>query len=124
MFEQRGAPLLPVRHFALRLGRFGFASLGIVSAALALGAVGYHSVAGLPWIDALLNAAMILTGMGPVDRMETTAGKLFATAYALFSGLAFVSTAGVLFAPIVHRLFHHFHLELEAGESKREIGTP
>ena len=116
MFEHRRAPLLPATDFARRLLQFGAISAAIVVAALALGAAGYHEIAGLPWVDAVLNAAMILTGMGPVDRMETTAAKLFATFYALFSGVAFVTTVAVLFAPAVHRFFHRFHLELEEAE--------
>lgn len=115
MFEHRTAPLVPARHYARRQLRFAAVSAGIVAAALVLGAAGYHGIAGLPWVDALLNAAMILTGMGPVDRMATTPAKLFAAAYALFSGLAFVTTVAVLFAPLVHRLFHRFHLEAEGA---------
>ena len=113
MFEHHRSPLLPAAAFARRMARFAASSGLIVSAALALGVTGYHGVAGLPWVDALLNAAMILTGMGPVDRMDTSAAKLFAAAYALFSGVAFVTTVAVLFAPLVHRFFHRLHLELE-----------
>jgi hypothetical protein len=71
------------------------------------------SFEALPWLDAVLNAAMILAGMGPVDRMQTNAGKLFATGYALASGVLFVTTVAVLFAPLVHRFLHHLHLELD-----------
>lgn len=116
MFERRHAPLLPTSRFARRFVAFAALSFAIVVGSLALGAAGYHGFAGLPWIDALLNAAMILSGMGPVDTMTTTPAKLFATAYALFSGVAFVSTVAVLFAPLVHRFFHHFHLELDEDE--------
>jgi hypothetical protein len=113
MFEHHRSPLLPAAAFVRRMARFAASSGLIVSGALALGVAGYHGVAGLPWVDALLNAAMILTGMGPVDRMDTSAAKLFAAAYALFSGVAFVTTVAVLFAPLVHRFFHRLHLELE-----------
>jgi len=116
MFERRHAPLLPTSHFARRLAAFAALSFAIVAGSLGLGAAGYHWFAGLPWIDALLNAAMILTGMGPVDPMKTTPAKLFATAYALFSGVAFISTVAVLLAPLVHRFLHHFHLELDEDE--------
>jgi hypothetical protein len=75
--------------------------------------LGYHVFGSLHWIDALLNASMILTGMGPVDPMQTVAGKLFASCYALFSGIVFITTAGVLLAPVVHRVLHRFHLEIE-----------
>ena len=107
---------MPAHRFARRVAAFVALSALIVAGALAIGAVGYHSIAGLAWVDALLNAAMILTGMGPVDRMPTTAAKLFATFYALFAGIAFVSTVAVLFAPIVHRFFHRLHLELDDEE--------
>ncbi len=85
-------------------------SLFIVGA-LVIGVLGYHYVAGLEWIDALLNAAMILTGMGPVNPLTSVAAKLFATGYALFSGLVFVVASGVLVSPIVHRLLHKFHVD-------------
>jgi len=113
MFEHRRAPLIPRFAFLRRQLRFAALSAAIVLGALAAGALGYHAIEGLPWLDAVLNAAMILTGMGPVDRMQTSAGKLFATAYALASGVLFVTTVAVLFAPLVHRFFHHLHLELD-----------
>jgi hypothetical protein len=83
---------------------------------LTLGTFGYHWIARLPWIDALLNAAMILTGMGPVNEMKTNSAKLFASAYALFSGVAFLSTMAVLVAPVVHRFLHKFHAETEGED--------
>ena len=78
---------------------------------LTLGVCGYHFLAGLAWIDALLNASMILGGMGPVDPVKTTAGKLFASFYALFSGLVIIGVASLLLAPLIHRFLHEFHLE-------------
>jgi hypothetical protein len=72
---------------------------------------GYHFLEQLPWIDALLNASMILGGMGPVDPIKTEAGKIFASCYALYSGLAIISVAGLLLAPVVHRFLHKFHLD-------------
>jgi len=113
MFEHRRSPLLDRAAFLRRQRRFAGISAAIVAVALAVGSVGYHVFGELPWVDALLNAAMILTGMGPVDRMQSTAGKLFSTAYALASGLVFVTTVAVLFAPVVHRFFHRLHLELD-----------
>ena len=76
---------------------------------------GYHQTEGLPWLDALLNASMILSGMGPVQELHTTAGKLFASFYALFSGVMFITLAGVLFAPVFHRFLHKFHWGDDVG---------
>jgi len=89
----------------------------ILTASLGVGVVGYHYVARLPWIDALLNASMILTGMGPVDPMPDAKAKLFASFYALFSGVVFLGIASVLVAPFAHRLLHRFHLE---GREKKD----
>ena len=83
----------------------------VLVGSLALGVCGYHFIEGLPWIDALLNASMILGGMGPVDPLRTAGGKLFASFYALYSGLAIISIAGLLIAPLVHRFLHKFHIE-------------
>jgi hypothetical protein len=113
MYEHRSEPLLSQWAFYGRLARSFGVALAIVSFSLGMGTAGYHFTAGLPWIDALLNAAMILTGMGPVDPIKTTAGKLFATFYALYSGIAFLTMMAVLASPIVHRFMHKFHLEDE-----------
>ena len=83
---------------------------------LGIGVLGYRHLAGFKWIDALVNAAMILGGMGPVDKVETVPGKLFASAYALASGLVFVGICGVMIAPWAHRLLHRFHAELDERE--------
>jgi hypothetical protein len=83
-----------------------------------VGILGYHVLEGLAWIDALLNAAMILGGMGPVDEVHTAAGKIFAAFYALYSGLIVLVVAGVLFAPLLHRFLHRFHLELSDDKDK------
>ena len=96
-----------------------FAGIVLVGS-LALGVCGYHFIEGLPWIDSLLNASMILGGMGPVDPMKTKAGKLFASFYALYSGLAIISIAGLLLAPLVHRLMHKFHIDGRAAERIRK----
>jgi len=79
--------------------------------ALLIGILGYHYIAGFDWIDSLLNASMILTGMGPVGPLTTTAAKIFASAYALFSGLVFISVIGVVLAPVMHRVLHKFHID-------------
>jgi hypothetical protein len=110
-FEHRAQPLVPRAKFILRLLRRAMIAGGIIGASLGLGAVGYHVTEGFDWIDSILNAAMILTGMGPVNPVQTTAGKLFATFYALFSGIVFLTTAALVLGPVFHRLIHRFHLE-------------
>jgi len=114
-WERRHQPLLPRRQFILRLGRWSAIAFAVVVVSLTIGICGYHFLEKLPWIDALLNAAMILGGMGPVDRIKTDAGKLFASFYALYSGLALISVAGLLLAPVVHRFLHKFHVD-SAGD--------
>ena len=88
----------------------------IVLVSLGIGMAGYHGFEKLSWLDAFLNAAMILSGMGPVAPIQTTGGKLFAGCYALFSGLALITTVAVVFAPLFHRFLHKFHLDTEARE--------
>jgi hypothetical protein len=117
MFETRHEKLLPFPKFVGRLGRTLLAALGLVFIALAIGILGYRTVARLSWIDSLLNASMILTGMGPVDPMKTAGAKIFASLYALMSGVVFLTAAGILVAPIFHRFIHRFHLEDVAGEN-------
>jgi hypothetical protein len=118
MYEHHAAPLLPRTVFLRRLARHGGFALAIVTVSLAIGILGYHVLEGLAWIDALLNAAMILGGMGPVDQLHTAAGKIFAAFYALYSGLIVLVVAGVLFAPLLHRFLHRFHLELADHKDK------
>ena len=116
MFESKSDALLPRPAFFARLARSFLITLVIVAFSLGLGSLGYHFYGNLPWVDALLNASMILTGMGPVDPMTTIAGKLFATFYALYSGIAFLTMVAVLTAPLFHRLMHKFHLEEEGQD--------
>jgi len=111
MYEKVGDKLIPWPRFARRMALSLALTLSIVLLALAAGTVGYHQIGGLAWVDALLNAAMILTGMGPVDPMKTDAAKLFATAYALFSGVVFLSAVGIVLAPVFHRVVHAFHID-------------
>ena len=87
--------------------------LGIVALSLGVGMLGYRGFEGLPWLDAFLNASMILAGMGPVDTLHTTGGKLFAGCYAIYSGIALLTSVGLMFAPLVHRFLHRFHLETQ-----------
>ena len=110
MFEHNYEPLLPRRQFIRRQGRYAAAALLMVVAAWAIGILGYRLLEGMSWIDAMLNAAMILGGMGPVAPLHTDAGKLFASFYALFSGILFLVSVGLLIAPVFHRLLHQFHL--------------
>jgi len=112
-FERKSQPLLTRKQFAQRMALYAFFAIGFLSISLFVGTVGYVYFANLPLIDAFLNASMILTGMGPVDKMETTAGKLFAGIYAIYSGVAFLTFCGVLFTPVYHRFMHKFHLRLE-----------
>jgi Kef-type K+ transport system membrane component KefB len=113
MFEHRSEALLSRAAFLARLGRSFVGATLIVVFSLWMGSAGYHYFGGLDWIDALLNASMILTGMGPVNAMTSDAGKLFATFYALYSGIAFLTMMAVLLAPLMHRLLHRFHLQEE-----------
>jgi hypothetical protein len=111
MYERRTQPLLPRRVFYARLTRCAILGLGIILGALCIGMAGYHYFEKLSWLDSFTNASMILSGMGPLAPIQTTGGKLFAGCYALFSGIAFISSIGVVFAPIFHRFLHKFHLE-------------
>ena len=113
MYEHRKQPLASRRVFVRRVAFNGLIGAAMILVALSIGVLGYHFLEGLSWIDALLNASMILGGMGPVNALQTTAGKLFASFYALFSGVIFIAAMGVLAAPIFHRFLHHFHLEAD-----------
>jgi hypothetical protein len=117
MYEKKGEKLLTWPKFAKRMALSLLVTLSIVFIALFAGVLGYHVVAGLSWIDAILNASMILTGMGPVDPMKDTASKMFASAYALFSGVVFLSAVGIVLAPIFHRVVHAFHIDDDVSDS-------
>lgn len=111
MFETRYKPLLPWGAFLQRsLHYIGYAFI-LLSGSLGLGVAGYMYFAGLGFTDAFFNASMILTGMGPVSEMPSDSAKWFASAYALFSGVAFLTTVGVFFAPVIHRFLHKIHLD-------------
>ena len=115
MFERHHQELLPRREFIRRLSWSVGLGLVLVAFSLTLGILGYHWLCGLPWIDAFLDAAMILSGMGPMSPIVTTTGKLFAGIYAIYCGIALIGTTGVIFAPVIHRALHKFHLEDSAG---------
>ena len=110
MYEHHKQPLASREVFVQRVVRNGLIGAAMIFIALGIGILGYHFFEGLSWIDSLLNASMILGGMGPVNQLQTVAGKLFASFYALFSGVVFIAAMGVLAAPIFHRFLHHFHL--------------
>ena len=113
MFEHHKKELLSRTEFICRQIKYVGFSVIILACSIAIGTAGYHMYGRLSWIDSFLNAAMILTGMGPVDHLETDSAKLFAAFYALFSGVAFLTFVGVLFAPIYHRFLHRFHLNID-----------
>ncbi len=111
MYEHRSQPLLPLSRFARRMLRHAAAALVFLLVSLGIGVAGYHFTAGLPFLDSVLNASMILGGMGPVDALHTAGAKIFASFYSLFSGVAFLVVAGIIVAPLAHRLLHRLHLE-------------
>jgi hypothetical protein len=113
VLEHHRQPVAPLGVFILRIAKSVSIAFFIVAIALSIGVLAYHYIENFPWVDAILNAAMILGGMGPVGELHTTSGKLFASAYALFSGLIFMIVAAILFAPILHRFLHRFHLEFK-----------
>lgn len=113
MYERINQPVVPVKVFYRRILHSLSVAGIILSACLIMGILGYHYTTGMPWIDALHNASMILSGMGPVVEIKTISGKLFSSFYALFSGIAFITNIGIILAPAAHRLFHRLHVEEE-----------
>ena len=111
MYEHRSTPLLERHLFWRRMAGHVGAALIIMTLSLVVGTLGYHVLGQLEWVDAFENASMILGGMGPVGEIASTPGKLFASLYALYSGVVFLIAAGLLVAPVFHRMLHHFHLE-------------
>ncbi len=110
-FEHRVQPVIPLHQFIIRLAHSGIISFALITLSLFIGMVGYHILEDLNWIDAFLNASMLLGGMGPVNTPVTFGGKLFAGLYALYCGLTVIVAAGVILAPVVHRILHRFHME-------------
>lgn len=111
MFERRGQKVISRARFAKRMALFLAIAVLMIVLALFIGVAGYHWLAGLGFVDSFLNASMILTGMGPVNQLDTAGAKVFASAYALFSGLFFITLIGFVLAPIVHRVLHRFHVD-------------
>jgi hypothetical protein len=110
-FEHRAQPVIPPHRFFMRLAHSGLIAVVLIAVSLAVGMVGYHVFERLSWLDAFLNASMLLCGMGPVNTPITFGGKLFAGLYALYCGLAVIVAAGVILAPVAHRILHTFHIE-------------
>jgi hypothetical protein len=110
-YERLSQPLLRWPRFLRRVALSTALGLALIAVSLMIGMAGYHSLVGLSWIDAYENAAMILSGMGPVATPDTWAGKFFAGSYALYSGLAVLATTAVVFAPLVHRFLHYLHAD-------------
>lgn len=111
MYESKNQPLLPKKAFRARVGRHVAFAVAVIGFALGVGVLGYHFIAGLEWVDALLDASMILGGMGPVNELHSNDAKIFASVYALFSGLVFIGIMGVVLAPFAHRIMHRIHVE-------------
>lgn len=118
MYEQHHEPLASAKVFARRLALNGLIGLLLLLVSLGIGMLGYHFLGKLSWIDSLLNASMILGGMGPVDKMETDLAKVFASFYAIYAGVILLASVGVLAAPIFHRFLHYFHLADELDDEK------
>ena len=118
MYEHRRERLLPIGQFLLRFARHIGISSALVLLSLFIGMLGYVHYEHLSWLDGFLNAAMLLGGMGPVEQPQTSGGKLFAGLYALYSGLVFLVVAGIMLAPVGHRVLHRFHLEDESADAE------
>ena len=111
MFENKNEPVAPARVFYGRMLKSLFVASVLLGICLIIGILGYHYIAHIVWIDAIHNASMILSGMGPVAEVKNVSGKLFSSAYALFSGVAFITNIGIVLAPAAHRLFHRLHVD-------------
>jgi hypothetical protein len=109
--EHRAQPVIPPDQFLVRLAHSGIIALALIAVSLLVGMIGYRTLEGLSWIDAFLNASMLLGGMGPIHTPVSFGGKLFAGLYALYCGLAVLLVAGVILAPVAHRILHKFHME-------------
>lgn len=111
MYEHRKQKLAPMRVFYQRVVKNILFACAILFVCLLMGILGYHYTAGIAWLDSIHNASMILSGMGPVVEITTTAGKWFSSFYALFSGVVFITNIGIILAPAMHRMFHRLHLQ-------------
>ena len=111
--EKKREGLISKKDFIIRMGKYSICVIVFVLVSLGIGILAYHGLEGMSWLDAYLNACMILGGMGPVGEVKTVAGKLFAGTYAMYSGFVAIIAVGILAAPIFHRILHHFHVEEE-----------
>lgn len=118
-FERRQDKLAPIPVFIKRLAGALTIAVGLIAGSLLIGIAGYHWIAGFDWVDSLLEASMILGGMGPVNPLPTTAAKIFASIYALFSGLILIGVMGIMLSPMVHRIMHAFHVDERDLKKKR-----
>ncbi len=119
MFEHYKQPLLSNQEFMLRMLRSAGTSLLVLSGTITTGTLAFHFLEDLAWIDAFLNSVLIMTGLGTVSIINTAAGKIFTSIYAIFSSLAFFGVIVILVAPILHRLLHHFHLDIDSQEVEK-----
>jgi hypothetical protein len=117
MYEPKHRGLISRRAFATRLANHVVVAGVVIGVSLAVGTAGYHYLGALPWVDSILNAAMILGGMGPVNELRNPASKLFAAAYALYAGFILLFSVGIIIAPVFHRVLHRFHLERRANNA-------
>lgn len=117
-FESKGQPLAAPRSFAMRLARNGLWSAGFIAVWLVIGMAGYQGFEGMSLVDAFVNAAMILSGMGPVQALNSVGGKIFAGLYAILSGIFVFGIAGIALAPLFHRMLHRFHLQDDEASTK------
>jgi hypothetical protein len=111
MYERKKQKIAPASVFMKRMFVHILMAVFLSAVALFIGIAGYHWIAGLGWADSLLEASMILGGMGPINPVMTTGAKIFASGYALFSGLVFIALIGIVLAPAVHRMLHSFHAD-------------
>ena len=111
MYERHNQPLIPRKAFVRRVASHALLALGLLILSLGIGVLGYRGFEKLSWLDSLLNASMLLGGMGEINPLLTVGGKLFASFYSLFSGIVFLVVAGLLVAPVAHRILHRMHLE-------------
>jgi hypothetical protein len=126
MYEHRDEPLLSRRLFAVRMLRHAAAGLVLLAISIAIGMLGYHAFADEPWLDAWVNATMLLGGMGQVGDVITTSGKVFSGLYSLYSGMVFLVLIGTMLTPVFHRVLHRFHWDAEKRRNsggRRKVGS-